>query len=143
MSDEQREKKGGGGDRCTIEEQDERIRLVADLLALGYFKAQIKQTVISRYGVTARTAERYLSRAREMLREYTEEDIEDHRGKALKVYWGVVRDPAATPMEKVRAQQRIDKILGLESAHKVEHSGNLSLGDMLEQADADADSETE
>ena len=139
MSDEQTngKGKGGGGSRCTEAEMEERIALTADLLALHYHKTQIRATIIARYGISGSTAEKYLARARAKLRALLDGDIEEHRSKSLTVYAKVVRDPQATPREKVLAQQRIDKILGLESAHKVEHSGNLSLGDFLSQADDD------
>ena len=125
-------KKGGGGHRCTEREAEERTQLVVDLMSLGYHDGQIKRTVSGRYNVSPRSTEIYLGRARQVLRETAEGEPQEHRGRSLNVYAKVVRDPTATNFERIKAQSRIDKILGLEAPQRIEHSGGITVDQAME-----------
>jgi len=129
---EKEKKKGGGGHRCTEREAEERTQLVVDLMSLGYHDGQIKRTVAGRYSVSPRSTEIYLGRARQVLKETADGNPQEQRGCSLNVYAKVVRDPTATNFERIKAQSRIDRILGLEAPQRVEHSGAITVDKAME-----------
>lgn len=112
-------------------ELEKRVTATADLLACGVRQGDIKRVISQRFDVSPRSVERYLRRAREILIEETGEDKELHRGKALDVYRSVLRDVGSSHSERMAAQGRIDRILGLEyqfdHAQKHEHKHAISV----------------
>lgn len=104
----------------TQAELEERIEFTAKLLAARYFKGDIKRALVARYSVDARTCERYLSRARELLIEWSGKSKDEHRNDALAFYESIIRSDAS-PADRMTAQGRIDKLLGLEAPQQ--HSG--------------------
>ena len=58
--------------------------------------------------------ERILSRAREALAARINKSRTDHRGEAYALYDSILNDPCASIKDKLYAQERIDKLLGLE-----------------------------
>lgn len=58
--------------------------------------------------------ERILSRAREALATRINKSRADHRGEAYALYDSILNDPHASIKDKLYAQERIDKLLGLE-----------------------------
>lgn len=95
------------------EELEQRIELTYRLLSDGLRKSDIKQALKDSYGVCARTAEAYLSRARELQLIELREERDIHRAGALALYRRMLADPTATIKDKLLAQQQIDKLLGL------------------------------
>lgn len=63
---------------------------------------------------SARTIERVLGRARDMIRGSLSETVKDRVSTALSFYESIIRDENASRREKMAAQERIDKLLGLE-----------------------------
>lgn len=113
-------KNKGNHSRSTDEEIEERIQFTLGLLAQGFFKSTIKKMVREKFGdVDARTVEFYLSRSREILVEALRQDRESHKSSALGFYQSVLTDPEVKIGDKIRAQSRIDFILGLNSPAKV------------------------
>lgn len=104
-----------GGNNRIIGEDD--VFAAAQLLAYGVFKHQIRDQMRQRGITNARTFERCLARARILLRSGMEGDIADHLSSALAVYRRILRDAETPPRDKLRAQERIDTLLGLEKAH--------------------------
>jgi hypothetical protein len=106
----------------TAEQIAERVEYVARLLRGQLPKYRIRELFRARYGshVHWRTVDNYVVRAREAIRR--EEGIDPKREKqsSLDVYRSIVSDPEATRREKILAQERIDKLLGLESPQRVE-----------------------
>ena len=74
--------------------------------------------------MTDRTIERYLARARKKIRQATKKPPEWHRLRALKFYESVVSGPDAEMGERLRAQERIVKLLGLEAPTRHHLGGN-------------------
>jgi hypothetical protein len=104
------------GRRPTTDEIAERIELCRSLLLRRVPKGTIKKAFRQRFGADADhgTIERYLTRAREdMLADLTR-GRQTHRAGALAFYESILADPAVAARDKVRAQERIDKLLGLE-----------------------------
>jgi hypothetical protein len=98
----------------TRAEQEDRVAFTAFLLSRYAHKGEIKRLLKARFGVSARTCERLLARAREVLLKATGAPPEEHRLQSYSFYVSVLRDPAATLRERMLAQKRIDKLLGLE-----------------------------
>ena len=95
----------------------ERTTLCGDLLACGQPEHAVRQVIVARYGCHWSTADADIHRAREALLAETGEPAETHRARSHRFYRLAVRD-AERWCDKVRAQERIDKLLGLELAQE-------------------------
>jgi hypothetical protein len=76
-------------------------------------------------------AEDYISRAKKRLILHLEQARSDHRADSLAFYEGIIAHHFTTPMEKLRARENVDKLLGLmippePVKMQVEHSGGIS-----------------
>lgn len=113
------------GNKPTQKDYLTRIRLVADMLARGYRKADIKTICRKKFGVGYRTVENYIRRAKGFLLKELSTTREDQKARALDLYRGVLRDSSGniTVRERLLAQQRIDKILGLEEPLTIHQQG--------------------
>ena len=110
--------------RPTDDELEEKVEFVMHLESLALKMGQIKREFRKQYGDTPHsTIVDYIGRARARMRESVKESREDITAKAINRYEGIFRDPAASPMERIRAQERIDKIHGIEAPTRAEHSG--------------------
>ncbi len=104
------------GRKPTTEEIAERIELCRSLLLRRVPKATIKKAFRQRFGagIDHGTVERYLTRAREAMLADLTRRRQTHRAGALAFYESVLADHTASVRHKVKAQERIDKLLGLE-----------------------------
>src|SRR4051812_43598463 len=104
------------GRKPTTEEIAERIELCRSMLLRRVPKSTIKKAFRQRFGadIDHGTVERYLTRAREAMLADLTRGRQTHRAGALAFYESVLADPAAAVRDKVKAQERIDRLLGLE-----------------------------
>ena len=102
---------------------DESITVAELALSRRMKKGVIKEILRKRFDVSTRTTERILARARANIVEASGKPRESHREDAYAFYSSVISDPSAAVRTKLIAQERIDKLLGLESANKLELSG--------------------
>ena len=101
--------------RPTEKERERRIGATAELLARGVRKGDICRVIAARFDCSPRSVDRYLRHARaNLIAELDEGDTQIHRARSLDVYRSVLRDQEASHHERLNAQTRIDKILGLE-----------------------------
>jgi hypothetical protein len=99
----------------TKEELADRIEYARQLLASGRLKSQIKRALRKQYGdLDHRTIERYLARAREQILLAIHAEKVHQRAYAFALYCSVLADPKASVRDRIAAQERIDKLLGLE-----------------------------
>jgi len=98
----------------TVREQFERVTAARNMLLHGYFPHQIKQGLRKRFGMSKRAADSYLQKARAWIVYDTRMTKEDLRADAISVYKGIVQNPDAKDSDRIKAQERIDKLLGLE-----------------------------
>jgi hypothetical protein len=105
--------------RPTEEEEQEREDFAFELLSRCLHKSQIKKQFIARYEVTARTVEKYLSRARERMVAEARQGRDDLRAESLSFYYTILRSGEATPREKISARERIDRLFGLDMPIKI------------------------
>ena len=104
------------GRRPTVEELAERIEFCRSMLLRRVPKNTIKRALRAKFGgeISANTIEGYLGRAREALLADVGRGRHNHRANALGFYESIVADPKVAPRDKIKAQERIDKLLGLE-----------------------------
>lgn len=101
--------------RAPPEEREERVQMVCGLLTRGVQKSLIKSAFRGKYGdISPRHMEVYISEARSRLREQVGVPVEELRGAAYALYCSVLQNEKATINQKLLAQERIDKLLGLE-----------------------------
>jgi len=86
-------------------------------------KSEIRKELVAAYEVSWRQADRYVSRARELIKDDLRRSPTEHRADAYSFYRGIIEDPDVAPREKIRAQERIDKLLALEKPQKIVRSG--------------------
>ena len=106
------------------EDIDKRIELTRTLLNKRWQKWKIKKAIIKKWGVTPRTCENYLASARVGLVEQASAPTHDHTADAYGFYLSVVQDKTASTANKIKAQNSIDKLLGLEAPKRVQVSGD-------------------
>jgi hypothetical protein len=100
---------------------EENVEFVADLVIVGTRKHEIMRLIRLWIGpgpngelITLSTAEKLLTLARESLVKATALSRKEHRAIALDFYKSIIRNPEAHIRDKLNAQKRVDKLLGLE-----------------------------
>lgn len=104
-----------------------KVKLVRELIERRTAIADIKRSFAQRFNCTERAAERFITLAYELMRQDTEKPIEQHKVDSLYEYRKVLKDPQAKHVDRIRAQERIDKILGLEAEIKISTNGNTNV----------------
>lgn len=99
----------------TREEIEARIEYTLFLLSRRLYKSDIKKMLIRKYHVVARTCEVYLSRARAILIKGTGKTKEEHRVASLNFYESIIAGPDSTLRDRIYANERLDRLLGLEA----------------------------
>lgn len=74
------------------------------------------------YDVRYRTAENYVARARERILQETGKPKAEHVADSYEFY-RMMQVDADKDIDKIKARERIDKLLGLETPQRYEHSG--------------------
>ncbi len=100
--------------RGSIAQLERRVKHVYEMLVAGKTKTEVKRYCKSEWGVSARTCEDYLKRARESIFMELHQDQDSHRALSLSTYKAILSSDKSSQADKVRAQTRIDKLLGLE-----------------------------
>jgi hypothetical protein len=103
----------------TKQEHARRIEICRNLLAQRATKGVIKRYLKAEFGTSARTAERYLARAKQLLLLETQKPKEEHVADAYAFYNAVVADTSNKVETRIVAQSRIDFLLGLQSPVKI------------------------
>lgn len=102
---------------------DEAVQLAEEMLCRREHKANVKVALWEKFRIQYRTAETVISRARARIMERSGKSIEEHRADAYAFYDSILRDPIAETRERIVAQARIDKLLGLQRPDRIEHTG--------------------
>src|SRR5438874_2027192 len=104
------------GRKPTTDEKAERIELCRSMLLRRVPKSTIKKAFRQRFGhnIDHTTIERYLLRAREVMLTDLTRGRQLLRAEGLALYESILADPKAAHRDKVKAQERIDKLMGLE-----------------------------
>lgn len=94
----------------------EREQIVPDIIRLlneRKYDHQIFAEMKEKYGLARRTIAIYLARARDERIRQTQRNMDEHRADAFNLYVSIANDKEASPAERVKAQNSIDKLLGL------------------------------
>ncbi len=112
-------------------ELEGRYEQTARLIGKGLKKCRIKQALMKEYGVSARTCETYISRARALIRKWSEQSKPDHLDDATAFYLDVIdsplgsRDnPGPSVRDKLEAREALNRLYDLYPAQKVKHQGD-------------------
>ncbi|QDU11626.1 hypothetical protein [Gimesia aquarii] len=100
--------------RISKEQQIQLVQLVKHLLSLGKHPLEIKRAVTLEFNLSTRSINRYIARARHEMVERLEVPIEQLRAESFFFYVSVINDAKSTQRERLRARERIDKLLGLD-----------------------------
>jgi len=101
--------------KATKEELDERVEYTYFLLCRRLYKGDIKKLLKRKYSIGARTCENYISRAREILLKDTGKTRDQNRTDSLLFYESILAGPDSHLRDRIYAQERLDKLLGLEA----------------------------
>ena len=107
----------------------DRVRIVATMLCRGLYKTHIVTKCSEMWGLKRSTIYGYLHRARSMMRAETRKSFEEHLDSAIRFYQSIKTDPRSSPIVQSKAQERIDKLLGLESPTIVHSQVDVTLDD--------------
>ena len=100
--------------RLTEDEKQERIDYVRELIGKGFYRGEVKTIIARQYGITTRSAERYWTDATKQLREEVEQTDEELISKSLAFYEHIIRSKDASDIAKIKARERMDKILCID-----------------------------
>lgn len=101
--------------------------MVVTWLSLGLTKGEVKRELNKQYRtMSPRTAEDIISAARELMVKASGISEDEHRDRAYNFYRTYVINPKKGDWVRLKAQERIDKLLALEGPVKVELSGGLT-----------------
>ncbi len=112
-----------GGRKSTAKEVNARVETVSGWLAQGLTRTEIHRRATEQWSISTRQTEAYCSRAREAAIEAISEPRENLIAQSYAVYQSILADPKASHLIRLRAQQRIDELLGLERPQRHELSG--------------------
>jgi hypothetical protein len=108
-----------GQGRIPEDEYDDRIEFTLDLLVGHQKKSFIKTALKERWGISARTAENYIARARVLLLAQASDEQEFQRCKSIRYWETVIADPSIPVSEKRHARTRLDRIWGVDAPTRI------------------------
>lgn len=85
------------------------------MLAIGLPKSEIKRRLRSAHKIHFRRSESYISEARAQLIADAGVSREDVFAEQMAFYRAIKADPECSALERLKAAERIDKLLGLET----------------------------
>lgn len=106
--------------KATAEEIEERVEACEQMIALGRYNGEIKRAMAKQYGISPRTAESYIKKARTAMLNRRGETRDGLQADAMAFYQSIIRDENASNRDKIRARERIDKLLGLDEPQRAE-----------------------
>jgi hypothetical protein len=105
--------------KATNKQVNERVAAVAQMLVKKLHKHEIKKYLKATYGVGARQAEEYVTRARDYLIERSNRPRELWTAEALGLLEAIIRDPNSEPSSKLQANRDLCVLLGLAAPTKI------------------------
>jgi hypothetical protein len=124
------------------DQRDLLLRLVKKMLAMGRHASEIKQAIAQEFYLSRRSVERYMKRARQEMIEHMDMPVKQHRSEALYFYHNMMNNPKSGPRERLRARERIDKLMGLDlpaSIHDETLDFTLTPADIQAMSDEELD----
>lgn len=104
-----------------FDEKWRRVRWVKELLLTKPLaKHKLIRRIKDKFGCNFRSAEGYMAEARTLIVADIKDTKDMLRADSIATYKAVINDPRSTFLEKTRAQERIDKLLGLEQPVQIQ-----------------------
>lgn len=97
----------------------ERVESAKVLVNGRLHHSQVRRALMKTYDVSRAQADRYIKRAKELIAAEVGRPAQSHREDAYSFYRGILTDKNASIRDKIKAQERLDKLLGLEMPVKV------------------------
>ena len=97
-------------------ENCERVELCRKLLASHASEGDVERALVQKFGVGRRQARRYLAAARQAMLLAAERSREVHLAEAYAFYRSLAANADAKDADRIKAQERIEKLLRLDSA---------------------------
>ena len=119
--------------RATHGEQRDRQDFAYGLLSKRLTGWQARKAMAQRYNISTRHGERYLSHARAKLLAESGKTEAEHKADAFAFYVAVLKNPSEMTAIKLKAQERVDKLFGLEGPQRVNISGSLGVADLRKE----------
>ena len=109
----------------TVEEKEARIDYFMDLLAESPNLSEHKLRSIAwrKWKVVPSTSDRYASEAKEKLRTALNMSRVEIRAEAVNFYRSIISNPMQKTSDRLKAQENLCRLLGVEAPTKVEVSG--------------------
>lgn len=107
-----------GVERPTEEEIEKRIEFAIQVRLKGGHKSEMKRIIANEFGVTRKTAELYLGRAKNLMREIRNRDTAELMDESYLRLVGHAVAEDATRMERIKAETEIIKLMGIGSPTK-------------------------
>jgi hypothetical protein len=105
--------------RCTAQDHERREARCYDLLHKGLRDSEIVRLCSEEWSLASGTVKKYIARARAKLRELIAGGKTELQSDAYAFYKGIVEDEKARASDRLRAQENIDRLLGLSAPQKV------------------------
>lgn len=103
-------------------EHGERVELCRKLLAAHVSENDIERLLTAKYGTNGRAAQRYLTRAKQSALDAASRPRHEHLADAYAFYCSLIANPNAKDADKLKAQERIDKLLALDASRRGDES---------------------
>jgi hypothetical protein len=101
-------------------ENRERVELCRKLLASHASERDVERALVQKFGVGRRQARRYLAAARRAMLVAAERSREVHLAEAYAFYCSLAANADAKDADRIKAQERIERLLGLDSRSPAE-----------------------
>lgn len=99
------------------------VILIQKMLTHGHFTGDIKDAISEKFRISGRSVERYITRARREMQQEVENYLERHRADSFFFYRSIVDNPNSADRDRLRARERIDKLLSLDTQARSEKDG--------------------
>ena len=100
--------------RGTRGEERERVELCRKLLASRASECDVERAAMQSFGVGRRQARRYVALARQAMLAAAGRSREVHLAEAYAFYCSLIAQTETKDADRIKAQERIEKLLGLE-----------------------------
>ncbi|WP_417390336.1 hypothetical protein [Gimesia sp.] len=101
--------------RTSRQRSEQIVRLIKKMIGRGSLVTEIKTAIAGEFQLSRRSVERYITRARSEMLNEVEQSLEHHRADSFYFYRSVIDSPKATERDRLRARERIDRLLGLDT----------------------------
>jgi hypothetical protein len=109
----------------TVKEYDARVDEIVDVISQqpNTSRYKLHKMFCTKFNVTWATIDRYLFRARDVLRERLNRSKEEVRCSAVAFYEALISDPKIKAQVRLRAQEALVRLMGADAPARVELSG--------------------